>query len=167
MTSLDPTTVPGRWDSLHAVLRRLDDEIETVYADRGIVGVRPRFVYPLIRLAHTGPLTIRELAVSLGRTHSAMSQTVTAMRREGLVETAPGADARTRRVALTARSRELVPLLEAEWRATEESVPENDAELPHALTAAAVVRARALARRPPRDGMAGRQIHKAAHSEYA
>ena len=38
MTSLDPTTVPGRWDSLHAVLRRLDDEIETVYADRGIVG---------------------------------------------------------------------------------------------------------------------------------
>ena len=77
MTSLDPTTVPGRWDSLHAVLRRLDDEIETVYADRGIVGVRPRFVYPLIRLAHTGPLTIRELAVSLGRTHAAVSENVT------------------------------------------------------------------------------------------
>ena len=105
MTSLDPTTVPGRWDSLHAVLRRLDDEIETVYADRGIVGVRPRFVYPLIRLAHTGPLTIRELAVSLGRTHSAMSQTVTAMRREGLVDGAAGGDGGSRRAALPAGAR--------------------------------------------------------------
>jgi DNA-binding MarR family transcriptional regulator len=156
VTSLDPTTIPGRWDSLHAVLRRLDDEIETVYADRGIVGVRPRFVYPLIRLAHTGPLTIRELAESLGRTHSAMSQTVTAMRHEGLVETEAGEDARTRRVALTDTARSLVPLLEAEWRATEESVAEIDDELPHALSAVVVELERVLARRSLRDRLVER-----------
>ena len=156
VTSIDPTTVPGRWDALHALLRRLDDEIATVYTDRGVEGVRPRFVYPLIRLAHTGPLTIRDLAASLGRTHSAMSQTVTAMRREGLVETAPGEDARTRRVALTERARELVPLLEAEWRATEESVAEIDDELPHALSAVVAELERVLERRSLRERLAAR-----------
>lgn len=156
VASIDPTTVPGRWDALHALLRRLDDEIATVYTDRGVEGVRPRFVYPLIRLAHTGPLTIRDLAASLGRTHSAMSQTVTAMRREGLVETAPGEDARTRRVALTERARELVPLLEAEWRATEESVAEIDDELPHALSAVVAELERVLERRSLRERLAAR-----------
>ena len=58
-------------------------QIESLYAERGIQGVRPRFAYPLIRLAHTGPLTIRELADSLDRSHSAMSQTITAMRAAG------------------------------------------------------------------------------------
>jgi DNA-binding MarR family transcriptional regulator len=156
VTSIDPTTVPGRWDALHALLRRLDDEIGTVYTDRGIEGVRSRFVYPLIRLAHTGPLTIRELAESLGRTHSAMSQTVTAMRREGMVETEAGEDARTRRVALTEKARALVPLLEAEWRATEESVAEIDDELPHALSAVVVELERVLARRSLRERLVAR-----------
>lgn len=156
MTSSDPTAVPGRWDSLHALLRHLDDEIGTVYTDRGVEGVRPRFVYPLIRLAHTGPLTIRELAASLGRTHSAMSQTVAAMRGEGFVETASGADARTRHVALTDKARALVPLLEAEWRATEESVAEIDDELPHALSAVVVELERVLARRSLRERLVER-----------
>ncbi|MHA7135274.1 MarR family winged helix-turn-helix transcriptional regulator [Oerskovia turbata] len=156
MTSTDPTAVPGRWDSLHSLLRRLDDEIGAVYTDRGVEGVRTRFVYPLIRLAHTGPLSIRELAESLGRTHSAMSQTVTAMRREGLVETASGEDARTRRVALTDRSRALVPLLEAEWRATEESVAEIDDELPYALSTVVEDLERVLARRSLRERLVAR-----------
>ena len=156
MTSIDPTAVPGRWDSLHTLLRRLDDEIGTVYTDRGVDGVRPRFVYPLIRLAHTGPLTIRELAASLGRTHSAMSQTVTAMRSEGLVQTESGEDARTRRVALTDKARALVPLLEAEWRATEESVAEIDDELPYALSAVVTDLERVLASRSLRSRLVER-----------
>ncbi|MGW6003475.1 MarR family winged helix-turn-helix transcriptional regulator [Oerskovia enterophila] len=156
MTSIDPTAVPGRWDSLHALLRRLDDEIGTVYTDRGVDGVRPRFVYPLIRLAHTGPLTIRELAASLGRTHSAMSQTVTAMRSEGLVQTESGEDARTRRVALTDKARALVPFLEAEWRATEESIAEIDDELPHALSAVVADLERVLASRSLRERLVER-----------
>ena len=167
--------VPGRWDALHALLRRLDDEIGTVYTDRGIEGVRSRLVYPMIRLAHTGPLTIRELALSLGRTHSAMSQTVTAMRREGLVETEAGEDARTRRVALTEKARALVPLLEAEWRATEESVAEIDDELPHALSAVVVELERVLARRSLRERLVERldaagyplSAEHAEHAEHA
>ncbi len=111
----------------------MDQEISTIYAERGIRGVRPRFAYPLIRLAHEGSMTIRELAESLGQTHSAVSQTVTAMRAENLVVTVPGPDARTRVVDLTDRGRELIPFLEAEWRATEGAIATLDAELPFRL----------------------------------
>lgn len=151
MTSSDPTAAPGRWHALHTLLAGLDAQIESLYTERGIRGVRPRFAYPLIRLAHTGPLTIRELAASLDRSHSAMSQTIAAMRREGLVDSGPGTDARTRRVTLTERGRALVPFLEAEWRATEAAVAELDDEVPHPLSAVVTELERALARRPMKD----------------
>jgi len=128
----------------------MDAEIEQVYIERGITGVRPRFAYPLIRLAHTGPLTIRELATSLGRSHSAVSQTIAAMRKEDLVTSEPGPDARTRRIDLTERGRSLAPFLEAEWRATHETVAELDREIPYAMTAVVEQVQRALARRPMR-----------------
>ncbi|MFC9970935.1 MarR family winged helix-turn-helix transcriptional regulator [Spirillospora sp. NPDC127200] len=147
MTSTDPTASPGRWHALYALLARMDGQIESLYADRGIEGVRPRFAYPLIRLAHTGPLTIRELAESLDRSHSAMSQTISAMRREGLVDSGPGADARTRRITLTDRGRALVPFLEAEWRATEAAVAELDDEVSPPLSAVVTELERALAQR--------------------
>ncbi len=113
-----------------ALQERMEADIAALYAERGLSGVRPRFAYPLIRLAHRGPMTIRDLAESLDRTHSALSQTVAAMREEDLVETVPGPDARTRVVRLTERGRDLVPFLEAEWRATEDAAEALDAELP-------------------------------------
>ncbi|MFD6417638.1 MarR family winged helix-turn-helix transcriptional regulator [Streptomyces sp. NPDC060194] len=155
MTSQDPTTSPDPWHSLHALLASMDAEIEQVHTERGIEGVRPRFAYPLIRLAHTGPLTIRELAASLDRSHSAVSQTVAAMRKEGLVTSEPGPDARTRRIELTDRARALVPFLEAEWRATHASVAELDAEVPYAMTAVVAEVRRALERRSMRERVRG------------
>lgn len=136
----------------------MSEEIEQVYAARGLHGVRSRYAYPLIRLAHTGPLTIRELAASLGLTHSAISQTVAGMRREGLVSAETGVDdARTRRIALTERGCALVPFLEAEWRATETAVAELDDEAsPHALSAAVAAVRAALERRSLRARIADR-----------
>ncbi|MEV4568982.1 MarR family transcriptional regulator [Nonomuraea sp. NPDC049419] len=150
MTSLDPTLVPDPWHALHELLAAMDAEIEQVYLERGLKGVRPRFAYPLIRLAHTGPLTIRELAESLNRSHSAISQTIAAMRKEDLVTSEPGPDARTRRISLTERGRSLVPFLEAEWRATHDTVAELDSELPYAMTAVVEDVRRALERRSMR-----------------
>lgn len=111
----------------------MEDGISALYAERGVDGLRPRFAYPLIRLAHTGSLSIKELAQSLRLTHSAVSQTVAALRAEGLVETVPGPDARTRVVGLTQRGHELVPFLEDEWRATEAATAELDGALPVSL----------------------------------
>ncbi|AQZ62255.1 regulatory protein, MarR [[Actinomadura] parvosata subsp. kistnae] len=150
MTSLDPTSLPDPWHALHELLAAMDAEIEQVYVERDLKGVRPRFAYPLIRLAHTGPLTIRELAKSLNRSHSAISQTIAAMRKEDLVTSEPGPDARTRRISLTERGRSLVPFLEAEWRATHDTVAELDSELPYAMTAVVEDVRRALERRPMR-----------------
>jgi DNA-binding MarR family transcriptional regulator len=129
VTNLDPTE-RGYWRPLIALQQRMEADIAALYEKWGLSGVRPRFAYPMIRLAHRGPMTIRDLAESLGRTHSALSQTVTAMRDEGLVETVRGVDARTRVVRLTERGRSLIPLLETEWRATEDAIEALDAELP-------------------------------------
>ncbi len=143
--------LPDPWQSLHQLLAAMDAEIEQVYVERGIKGVRPRFAYPLIRLAHTGPLTIRELAESLNRSHSAISQTIAAMRKEDLVTSEPGPDARTRRINLTERGRSLVPFLEAEWRATHATVAELDGEIPYAMTAVVDEVRRALEHRSMRE----------------
>jgi DNA-binding MarR family transcriptional regulator len=112
----------------------MDRDIARLYEEHGLDAVRPRYVMPLIRLGRRGPMTIRQLAADLKVTHSAMSQTVSALRRDGLVRTVPGTDARTREVALTARAREITPFLEAEWRATERAVAELEDEIPYALS---------------------------------
>lgn len=155
MNSPDPTE-QGRWRPLFRLLNAMDADIARLYTDRGVTGVRPRFVGPLIRLGHRGGMTIRQLAESLEVTHSAMSQTVAALQRDGLVASSVGADARTREVALTDRARELLPLLEAEWRATEEAVAELDAEIPYALTEVVRDIEAALARRSFHDRIADR-----------
>ena len=129
----DPTEV-GHWRPLRLLLDAMDRDIARLYEERGVTGVRPRFTMPLIRLGRRGPMTIRQLARSLGTTHSAMSQTVSALRRDGLVTSVRGADARTREVDLTERARAMVPFLEQEWRATERAVAELEAEIPYALT---------------------------------
>jgi DNA-binding MarR family transcriptional regulator len=56
------------------------------------------------------------------------------MRRAGLVRTRVGADARSRTVALTAKAKNLVGRLAAEWRATEAAVAELEQEIPYPLS---------------------------------
>lgn len=138
------------------LLADMEADIGRLYAERGVHAVRPRFTMALVRLHHRGPLTVKELAEQVEVTHSAMSQTVTAMRADGLIETTPGADARNRQVELTDRGRALVPFLEAEWRATEQAFAELEAELPYPLTRVVQDIAEALRRRPFRERIADR-----------
>ena len=112
----------------------MDAEIGRIYTDRQIEGLKPSFVMELLRLQAKGPMTITELAESVGRTHSALSQKVSAMRTAGLVRTVPGTDARSKKVALTAKAKKIVELLAAEWRATEAAIAEIEAEIPYPLS---------------------------------
>ncbi|MFI7606449.1 MarR family winged helix-turn-helix transcriptional regulator [Micromonospora sp. NPDC049366] len=137
---------------LRHVLDVLDGDVAAVYTEQGVADYRPRFSPPLRVLLADGPLPIRDLARRVGVTHSAASQTVAQMARAGLVELTPGADARQRLVHLSARARELLPLVEAEWAATSAAMRQLDDELPapladvlHAVLAA--VRRRPLRRR--------------------
>lgn len=112
----------------------MDADVAQAYADAQVEGVKPSFVLPILRLHMRGPLTITELAASVQQTHSAMSQKVAAMRTAGWVRTSPGADARSKRVHLTAKGRLAACSLAAVWRATETAVAAIDAEIPYAFS---------------------------------
>src|SRR5262249_21429511 len=129
----DPTE-RGRWRPLRLLEAAMDDGLARIYAEARIEGLRPSFVLELIRLDARGPMTITELAASVHRTHSATSQKVAAMRAVGWVRTSPGADARSKKVALTAKARRVVVRLAAEWRATEAAIEELEAEIPYPLS---------------------------------
>jgi DNA-binding MarR family transcriptional regulator len=133
VTTPDPTEV-SHWRPLRELLNAMDDDIARLYTEAGIEGLKPSFVMELIKLHLRGPMTITELAESVGRTHSAESQKVAAMRTAGLVRTTAGPDARSKRVALTAKATNIIDRLMAEWRATEAAVAELDAELPYPVT---------------------------------
>lgn len=108
--------------------KRMDASLADLYDELGIVGVTTRFSMAIMFLAD-GDATIRSLAERCGVTHSAMSQSVTAMKKAGLVSSTPGDDARSRVVALTEHGRRLAPLLWDEFYATEAAVAELDSEL--------------------------------------
>jgi DNA-binding MarR family transcriptional regulator len=154
VTSAEDPTRTSSLRPLRLLLNAMDADIARLYATHGVNGVRPRFSMALIRLHHLGPMTIRDLTQEVEVTHSAMSQTITAMRRHGLVRTDPGPDARTRLVSLTEQGRRLVPLLEAEWRATEAALAELEQEVPYPLTQVVQDLTEALRRRSFHDRIA-------------
>ena len=129
----DPTE-QGQWRPLRLLLDAMDGEIARLYDEAGVEGLKPNWVMEILRLDARGPMTIGELAESVERTHSAMSQKVAAMREAGFVRTTTGPDARSKNVVLTPKARRLVERLAAEWRATEGAVVELEAEIPYALT---------------------------------
>jgi DNA-binding MarR family transcriptional regulator len=114
------------------IFDRMEAGIAEVYAEIGIVGVRPRFSMAIMFL-EGGPLSIRQLAREVNVTHSAMSQTVSAMRKDGLIQSAPGTDARNRMIELTEAGRALVEPLRREWFASEAVLAEIDSEVPYEL----------------------------------
>ncbi|MEU6149286.1 MarR family winged helix-turn-helix transcriptional regulator [Actinosynnema sp. NPDC047251] len=119
---------------LRHLLEQLDGDVARTYTDLGLPGFRPRYT-PIIRLVDTqGPQSLRQLATTIGVTHSAVSQTANQMRRDGYVELRTGTDARHRIVHLTDHTRTLLPTLYAEWDATNAATRQLDAELPHPLS---------------------------------
>ncbi|GIF02595.1 MarR family winged helix-turn-helix transcriptional regulator [Actinoplanes siamensis] len=129
---IDPTE-HAVWRPLRDLQAALDAEVARVYADANIEGLKTTWVQELIKLHVHGPMTITALAGAVGRTHSALSQKVSAMRAAGWVRTVTGADGRTREVELTAKARRIAGRLAAGWRATEAAVAEIEAEIPYPM----------------------------------
>jgi DNA-binding MarR family transcriptional regulator len=137
---------------LRHLLDLLDGDVAAVYADLGLAGFRARYT-PVVRLlAADGPRSIRDIAEATGVTHSAASQTVAQLVREGLAVLAPDpSDARRRVARLTPKAEALLPVLEAEWAATATAAAALEAELPYPLGRLVDETLAALARRPMRD----------------
>jgi DNA-binding MarR family transcriptional regulator len=129
----DPTEL-SHWRPLRLLQAAMDADIARVYTEAQISGLKPSHVMELLRLHARGPMTITELAKSVQLTHSAVSQKVAAMRAAGWVRTATGADARSKKVTLTAKARRITGQLAAEWRATEAAIGELETEIPYPLS---------------------------------
>jgi DNA-binding MarR family transcriptional regulator len=129
----DPTE-QSHWRPFRLLQQTMDDEIARLYDEAGLEGFKPSWVMELLRLRARGPMTISELAESVQRTHSALSQKVAAMRAAGLVETTQGADARSKTVTLTPRAEQIASRLAAEWRATEAAIARLEEEIPYPLS---------------------------------
>jgi DNA-binding MarR family transcriptional regulator len=151
--ALDPTQ-QSLWRPLRLLQASMDADIAQVYSEQQIDGLKPSYVMELLRLHACGPMTIAELAESVQRTHSALSQKVAAMRTGGWVQTVVGDDARTRKVTLTDKARGVVDRLAAEWRATEAAIAELEAEIPYPLSQIVTDIERALERRSFHDRIA-------------
>ncbi|MEM6532684.1 MAG: helix-turn-helix domain-containing protein [Myxococcota bacterium] len=124
---------------LRHLIELLDEGVQRAYDDLGL-DYRPRFT-PVVRVLRDGHAqSVRGIAESAGLTHSAASQTLQLMRREGLVEDAPNrgvVDGRERRVVASERLKSMLPILETQWRATNAAAADLDAELSISLHQAA------------------------------
>jgi DNA-binding MarR family transcriptional regulator len=137
---------PGLSTRLRLLLEAMDDDVAVALADLGITDYRTRYSAVIRRLAD-GPRPIGDVAEALSVTHSAASQTVAEMERRGLLALRPGADARQRLVTLTAKTKRLLPAINAEWDATELASAALEAELPYPLSQLIDELAAALERR--------------------
>lgn len=139
---------------LRHVLELTESDVSAFLEDIGLEDYRPRFT-PVVRaIVARGPLSIRDLAVEVGVTHSAASQTVAQMARRDLVSLEPGADARQRIVSLTEKTQRLMPTLEAEWAATTAAAERLEAELPYPLREVLAAAVEALERKSLRERIA-------------
>lgn len=118
---------------LRHLIEHLDGAVEDAYRAAGLA-YRPRYT-PIVRaLLADGAASIRTLATHAGITHSAASQTVAHMAKDGLVTLTPGVDGRERIVALTAVAHAMLPEIERHWAATNAAARELDGELSMPLT---------------------------------
>ncbi len=145
---------PGLGSRLRGLLEAMDSDVGRALADLGLTDYRTRYSAVVRLLDAAGPSTIRTIAEGLGVTHSAASQTVAEMERRGLLALRAGADARQRLVRLTAKTRRLLPAINAEWDATDAASAALDAELPYPLGQLIDDLAAALVARPFRQRIA-------------
>lgn len=144
---------------LRHLIELLDGAVEQTYRDAQL-DFRPRYTPVLRALIAIGPASIKNLAGHAGLTHSAASQTVAQMRRDGLIEVERGADKRRQVVSLTSRATTMIPTLEKMWKAVNEAARELDDELMGPLSQVVEEAIEALERRPFRDRIAAKAEHR-------
>jgi DNA-binding MarR family transcriptional regulator len=118
--------------ALGAQLRRLSDRIDReanqIYAGLGFK-FEQRWFGLLNQLVRRGPLSVAELALALGVSHVAVSQTRAALVAQDFIAMRNDAkDARRRTLVLTARGRRLTRQLRRTWQRLDRVARELDRE---------------------------------------
>lgn len=118
----------GLGTQLRHLLELLDGAVAEAYVRKSL-RYRPRYTPVMRALLASEPRTISQIAEAAGISQPATTQTVGLMIRDGIVSSEPGPDARQRMIRLTEAGRDLLPDLQACWRATAAAAGELDAEL--------------------------------------
>ncbi|MCF3478725.1 MarR family transcriptional regulator [Stenotrophomonas maltophilia] len=132
---------------LRALLDQLDPAVEQAYRDLQL-DYRPRYTPVLRTLMAQGPCRIKDLASACGLSHSALSQTVAAMVRDGWLHACSGDDGRERILQLSPRAQRAMPALQAQWQATARAARSLDTDLGQPLEQVLRDALAALAQRP-------------------
>lgn len=128
-------TQAGLGTQLRNLLELLDGDLERVYAEH-LPSYRPRYT-PIVRaLLAEEPLTIGQISVVAGVSHSAASQTIAVMVREGWLVSATAKDERGREVRMSHKMRTILPVLAERWAATNAAAAELDREMSFPLSRA-------------------------------
>lgn len=123
----------GLGTKLRRLTASLDDGVQAIYDANGL-GFRPRY-FPIVTRLQDGSATVGELAVAIGVSQPAVTQTLHEMIGEGLVEIAIGEDRRSRIVSLSDHGQRIASQLDPIWQATAAAAEALDALLPMPLAA--------------------------------
>lgn len=118
---------------LRRLSERLDRDVAKLYADAD-AHFEPRWFPVVTLLAEEEPLSVTQIAATLGLSHPAVSQVVSQLTKEGLIKATPDQnDERRRLLTLTAKAHSLRQDLEPLWQAigvaTKELIDEEAAGL--------------------------------------
>ncbi|MGV8932846.1 MAG: MarR family winged helix-turn-helix transcriptional regulator [Luteimonas sp.] len=119
---------PGLGTQLRHLIELLDGDVAQTYADAGL-DYRPRFTPVMRVLQEHGTAFIGQIAEACDITQPAVTQTVSLMKKKGLVDVSMGADGRQRLVSLTPHGSAVLVDVAACWVATTAAADHLDAEL--------------------------------------
>jgi DNA-binding MarR family transcriptional regulator len=118
---------------LRHLIEMLDGAVLEAYSRAGL-NYRPRYTPVFRALMAAGPSSIRAISLQAHISHSAASQTVSQMEKDGLVELRSGKDARERVVTLTPAAQDIIPALKRQWAATNAAAEKLDGDLSSSLS---------------------------------
>ncbi|GLR71001.1 MarR family winged helix-turn-helix transcriptional regulator [Agaribacter marinus] len=117
---------------LRSLSEQLDLAVEQVYRDQGIP-FKPRYFPIATALLEDGAMSIKRLAEKTGVSHSAVSQTVAAMKRDGWLASISGDDRREKLISLSALMQSELGQLERIWLAVAKAATSLDNDLDNSL----------------------------------
>jgi DNA-binding MarR family transcriptional regulator len=123
---------PSLGTELRRLIELLDGDVERRYEALGL-NYRPRFT-PVVRaLEALGPSSIKAISRHSGLSHSAASQTVAQMAKDGLLSIGESQDGRERIAGPTSQLSAMIPALHTQWQATARAAHNLDKELSGSL----------------------------------
>lgn len=113
---------------LRLLLERLDRDVEAGYRDSGLA-FKPRYTSIWRLLAARGELRVSEIVSAMGLSQPSITNTLAAMRKDGLVDVRRGTDGRERLVALSKKALALQDDLARHWARTAAAAASLDADI--------------------------------------